>query len=218
MFLHGGFMHLLLNMLYLFFFGPRLEVRLSSRHFLGLYFTAGVVGALLHMASGFVLGTGAAPMVGASGGVFGVLLGYAVFWPKDQIYVWGIIPVEVRLLMTILILFAVVSGLGGAGGNIAHFAHLGGVVGAWLYLRLRDQTSAARQFQKKVESPAAKMGDRQLMDQWKRIDPEALHEVNRDTYERISEKIGAEGPASLTPRERTFVERFSRGAATSASG
>jgi membrane associated rhomboid family serine protease len=170
MFLHGGFMHLLFNMIGLFFFGPRLEVRLGSRHFLGLYFTAGIVGALLHMASAFAAGSSGpyVPMVGASGAVFGILLA---------------------------------------------FARLGGFAGGWLYLRWSEQTSAAKKFQQKVESPAAKMGDRQVMEQWGRIDPETLHEVNRDTYDRISEKIQAGGAASLTPRERTFIERFSRGVA-----
>lgn len=216
MFLHGGFMHLLFNMIGLFFFGPRLEVRLGSRHFLGLYFTAGIVGALLHMASAFAAGSSGpyVPMVGASGAVFGILLAFARFWPRDQILIWGILPVEARIFVIFLTVLSLVSGFGGAGGNIAHFAHLGGFAGGWLYLRWREQTSAARKFQKKIDNPAAKMGDRQVMEQWGRIDPETLHEVNRDTYDRISEKIRAGGAASLTPRERTFIERFSRGAPT----
>ncbi|MCH8981052.1 rhomboid family intramembrane serine protease, partial [candidate division KSB1 bacterium] len=74
MFLHAGFMHLLFNMLGLFFFGPRLEVRLGSRSFLTLYFLSGLGGALLS-----VLFAPNAAIVGASGAVFGVFLGFALF-------------------------------------------------------------------------------------------------------------------------------------------
>jgi membrane associated rhomboid family serine protease len=207
MFLHGGFMHLLFNMIALFFFGPRLESMLGSRHFLGLYMLSGVMGAVASLIPPY------APIVGASGAVFGVLLGYAMFWPRDQILIWGIVPVEARIFVVFLTLLSLVSGFGGAGGGIAHFAHLGGFLGGWLYLKGRERTSAARRFQKKAESPGVKMGDSQILEQWKRIRPEELHEVNREEYERISEKISTQGPSSLTDRERTFVDRFSRGPA-----
>ena len=207
MFLHGSFMHLFFNMIALFFFGPRLEGMLGSRHFLGLYVVSGVMGAVLSLIPPY------APIVGASGAVFGVLLGYAMFWPRDQILIWGIIPVEARIFVIFLTLLSLVSGFGGAGGGIAHFAHLGGFLGGWLYLKGRERTSTARRFQKRAEGPGVKMGDRQVLEQWKRIRPEGLHEVNREEYERISEKIHSQGPSSLTPRERTFVDRFSRGTA-----
>ncbi len=210
MFLHGGFMHLLFNMIALFFFGPRLEAMLGSRQFLGLYVVSGVMGAVLSLIPPY------APIVGASGAVFGVLLGFAMYWPRDQILIWGIVPVEARIFVIFLTLLSLVSGFGGAAGGIAHFAHLGGFLGGWLYLKVRKRTSAARRFQKKTESPGAKMGDRQLLEQWNRIRPEGLHEVNREEYERISEKIRSEGPSSLTDRERTFVARFSRRTAESA--
>jgi membrane associated rhomboid family serine protease len=207
MFLHGGFMHLLFNMIALFFFGPQLEARLGSRHFLGLYMLSGVMGAVASLIPPY------APIVGASGAVFGVLLGYATFWPRRQILIWGIVPVEARIFVIFLTLLSLVSGFGGAGGGIAHFAHLGGFLGGWLYLRVRQRTSAATRFQKRAESPGVKMGDRQILEQWKRIRPEELHEVNREEYERIAEKIRTQGPSSLTDRERTFVGRFSRGTA-----
>lgn len=207
MFLHGGFMHLLFNMIALFFFGPRLEAMLGSRHFMGLYVVSGVMGAVLSLIPPY------APIVGASGAVFGVLLGYAMYWPRDRIFIWGVVPVEARIFVIFLTVLSLVSGFGGAGGGIAHFAHLGGFLGGWLYLKLRKQTSPARRFQKKTESPGVKMGDRQVLEQWKRIRPDGLHEVNREEYERISEKIRSQGPSSLTERERTFVDRFSRGTA-----
>lgn len=206
MFLHVGFMHVFFNMIALFFFGPRLEATLGSRHFLGLYFVSGVMGAVLSLIPPY------APIVGSSGAVFGVMLGYAMFWPRDQILIWGIVPVEARIFVIFLAVLSLVSGFGGVGGGIAYFAHLGGFLGGWLYVKGRERTSASRRFRKRAESPGVKMGDRQLLEQWKRIRPEALHEVNREEYERISEKIHSQGPSSLTARERTFVDRFSPGA------
>ncbi|HET9949990.1 MAG TPA: rhomboid family intramembrane serine protease, partial [Longimicrobiales bacterium] len=99
MFLHAGIGHLLFNMLGLFFFGPRLETRLGSRRFLVLYFVSGLGGALLT----FVFAPNAA-VVGASAAVLGVLMGFAMFWPRERIYIWGILPLEAWLLVTLYVL------------------------------------------------------------------------------------------------------------------
>ena len=122
MFLHGGFGHIFFNMLALFFFGSRLEHRLGGARFLGLYFCSGIMGALLSL----ILAPHAA-IIGASGAVFGVMLGYAWFWPRDQILIWGILPIEARYLIVLTTVLALFGGfVPGAGGNTAHFAHLGG--------------------------------------------------------------------------------------------
>lgn len=212
-FLHSpfGLGHIFFNMLFLFFFGPRLEVRLGSKHFLGLYLISGVIGGIVHIlytATPISEGGMNVPMVGASGAVYGVMLAYAKFWPKDKILLWFVIPVEIRTAVIGATLISLWSGLGAVGGNTAHFAHLGGFLGGWLYLRWMEARSPARQFQKKVESPAARMGDRQLQDRWARIDPSRLHEVNREEYDRIAAQVKAGGWGSLTDRQKTFVERF----------
>jgi membrane associated rhomboid family serine protease len=129
-FLHGGFGHLFFNMLGLYFFGPRLEERLGGGHFLGLYVVSAVVGGL---ASWPV--TPHAMIVGASGAVYGVLLGFARYWPRQQIMLLiPPIPMEARTLVIVFAVISLVLGLTGSGG-IAHFAHLGGFVGGWLYLK-----------------------------------------------------------------------------------
>ncbi|MDX1396262.1 MAG: hypothetical protein R3195_17915, partial [Gemmatimonadota bacterium] len=63
-------------------------------------------------------------------------------------------------------------------------------------------------FQKKVENPGVRMGDRQLQGRWERIDPDRLHEVNREEYDRIAEQVREAGWASLTDRQKTFIQRF----------
>ena len=95
MFAHGSIGHIFWNMLGLFFFGPRVEARMGSKQFITLYLVSGVAGALLSFATpGFV--------VGASGALYGVMLAFARFWPRDQILIWGIFPVEARILVVIV--------------------------------------------------------------------------------------------------------------------
>ena len=106
-FLHAGFWHLLMNMIGLYFFGPRLEARIGSRHFLLLYLLSGVGGAVLSIL------TPRAFIVGASGAVFGVLLGFARYWPRERIYIYAVIPVEARILVVFLAALSLWSGIGG---------------------------------------------------------------------------------------------------------
>ncbi|UCF19883.1 MAG: rhomboid family intramembrane serine protease [Gemmatimonadota bacterium] len=207
MFLHGGLLHLLFNMIGLFFFGPRLEQRLGSRHFLGLYFASGIAGALLSLLSPY------ARIVGASGAVFGVLLGFARYWPRVQILIWGIVPIEARLLVPIMTALSLFGGFSGRSGGIAHFAHLGGFLGGYLYLKWMEHRSPARRFQKQATAPirksAARLGGD--IERWEKIRPEDLHPVNREELDRVMEKIRDSGVGSLTADERAFLDRFSPG-------
>lgn len=205
MFLHGGLGHLFFNMLSLFFFGPRLEARLGSRHFLALYFASGITGALLSL-----LFTPQAAIIGASGAVFGVLLGFAYYWPRDQILVWGIFPVESRVMVVVMTALALWGGFGATGGGIAHFAHLGGFAGGYVYLKLVQRRWGMEKFRRqtrprgpRLETPSG------AMDRWRRIKRDDLHEVNREELDRILDKISAQGLGSLTPGEREFLDRFS---------
>ncbi len=213
-FLHGGVSHIFFNMLALFFFGPKLEALLGSKSFLRMYLLAGLVGALVHILwTVLTMSQGSlyVPMVGASAAVYGVLFGYARYWPRDRVMIWFVIPVQVRFLVIFFTLLSLWLGLGGVGGGVAHFAHLGGFLGGWLYLRWRATRSAAAQFRRKAESPGARMGERELNVKWGRIEPSTLHPVNRAEYERIADKLRAAGWSALTDRERTFVERFGGG-------
>jgi len=199
MFLHGGLTHILFNMLGLFFFGPRVEDRMGSRRFTIMYFLSGVSGALLSA----VLSPGAA-LVGASAGVFGVMLCFAHFWPHHPIHIWGILPVPARLLIIVTTAIAIWSGFGGSGGNIAHFAHLGGYAGAYLYLRWLER--GRHEFKKKLESVPVTAQKR--IEDWNKIDLKSIHAVNRVEVQRLMEKIAADGIGALTPQERLFLSNF----------
>ena len=206
MFLHGGMSHLFFNMLALFFFGSRVENRLGGRAFLGLYFCSGISGALLSL-----LFAPQSPIIGASGAVFGVMLGYAWFWPRDQILIWGIFPIEARYLIVLTTVLALWGGfVPGAGGMVAHFAHLGGFVGGYLFLRLLGRRTGAERFRRATQPRAPRLETTAgAVERWKKIRRDQLHEVNRDELDRILDKISATGIGSLTPGEREFLDRFS---------
>lgn len=204
MFAHdiSGFSHILFNMLGLFFFGPRLEQELGGKHFLGLYFASGLIAALLSLVFNPL-----SPIIGASGAIFGVMIGYAYFWPRDKVYIWGVLPVEVRIMVAIMTALSLFGGFGGSGDGIAHFAHLGGFVGGFVYLKMLKHTARILQVQKRIVEPIALSSDIQ---RWKAIQRGKLHEVNREEFDRILAKLNASGVASLTEMEKAFLDRFSR--------
>lgn len=200
MFLHADLWHILFNMLGLFFFGPRMEARLGGRRFLWLYFISGISGALLSVF------TPSAAIVGASGATFGVFLGYARYWPRERILIWGIVPVEARVLVIVMTVLALYGGMTG-GGGVAHLAHLGGFLGGFLYLRWSERHSPAAKFRARAE-PGLRTPTPGDVERWARIRPEGMHPVNREEYERVIRKLRDEGVAKLTPSERAFLDRF----------
>lgn len=199
MFLHDGPSHILFNMIALYFFGGRVESVMGSQRFLALYLISGIMGGLLS-----IFFTPYSNIIGASGAVFGVQLAYAMHWPRDRIMIWGIVPIEARWLVVGTTVLALYGGLSG-GGGVAHFAHLGGYVGAYLYMKWLDYYAPVKQWQRKVAGPPASainVGD------WKRVDINRVHEANRDEVNRILDKINAKGLNSLTSQEKTFLQHF----------
>ena len=212
MFLHGGFMHILFNMWIFYLFGRRLELRLGAQQFLTLYFIGGISGAVFSSILGLALGVVPIyiPIIGASGAVFGIELAYAMYWPRDKIWIWGVLPVEVRWLVIFLTGLSLFAGFSGARDGVAHFAHLGGFAGAFLYLKFIEWRSPARRF-KRAAAPLKPKGGPADVQRWQSIRRDGLHQVNRDELDRILDKISAKGLASLTAEEHAFLERFSGG-------
>lgn len=138
-FLHGSMMHLAFNMYGLWMFGRELEALLGRKVFLLLYFasvlSAGIMQVLVTTYTG-----GAYPTVGASGGVFGLLLAYGMFFP-NRVIMLLLPPVAMRARTFVLVYAAIELFLGvtGTQAGVAHFAHLGGMIGAYLVLRNRSR-------------------------------------------------------------------------------
>jgi membrane associated rhomboid family serine protease len=149
MFMHGGFWHLFFNMYTLYFFGRVLEERWGAKKFLIFYFVTGLGAALVHtgvewiqmhhwmgqVADGSMVAQAnihalkMTPTVGASGAIYGVLMGFAMLYP-DAVLSLIFPPVSMKAKWFVLIFGGIelLTGITGVGGGIAHFAHLGGLI------------------------------------------------------------------------------------------
>jgi membrane associated rhomboid family serine protease len=143
MFMHADVTHILFNMLSLYFMGPMVEMALGSKRFFGLYMISGLAGLAAHFLVYFVpywMGYEAyAPffaVLGASGAVFGVTIAFATLFPdRELMLLFPPIPIKAWLMAVILIGIGLYSGLTGSGGNVAHFAHLGGALAGFILAR-----------------------------------------------------------------------------------
>ncbi len=135
-FLHGGLAHIGLNMLALWMFGSDVERTLGSQRFLRYYAVCIIAAGLAQLAVSTLIGGEPYPTLGASGGVFGVLLAFAVFFPRRIIMLlFPPIPMPAWLFVTLYAIVELVLGVTGSQEGVAHFAHLGGMVGGWVMLR-----------------------------------------------------------------------------------
>jgi membrane associated rhomboid family serine protease len=211
MFVHGGFLHLFFNLLVLFFFGPPLESKWGSNEFLKFYVLCGLGGAVLS------LFFSDAAIIGASAAVYGVMLAFAMNWPDAPILIWGILPVKAKWMVAGLTVLAVLSAAGGAQQGIAHFAHLGGLIVAYLYLKLDWRTPRLDGFRHRSgprrltlvprEDRAEVHGTRSPR---KRPPPAVREEVLLDRVDQVLDKISAQGIDALTAEERAILDEVSR--------
>jgi len=127
MFMHDGFGHIFFNMLMLFFFGSLVEDAMGSKRFLIFYLATGFGALATYYLMAFATGPSlGGSVLGASGASYGVLLAYAYIAPDRQIQlILPPIPVKVKYLVTVLILFDMFGGIAG-GGTTSHYSHIGG--------------------------------------------------------------------------------------------
>ncbi len=225
MFAHSGFFHFFFNMLGLFFFGPPLEERWGEREFIKFYLIAGLGGALLSVFTPQV------PIVGASAAVYGVMLAYAMYWPDNQVYIYGIFPVKVKWLVLAIVALSVLGAMGsvGAGGGVAYLAHLGGLATAFLYLKspwapnpwgptVPSRSRKEKGFSLPWQKPKAKpkpVARAAATPATPQNAPGATNQTRDerqllDDVDRILEKISARGLGSLTEEERKRLDEVSR--------
>jgi len=134
-FLHGGLLHLAFNMFALYMFGGSLERVFGTRRYLTLYFVSVLSAAATQLAVAMVSGA-IYPTIGASGGVFGLLLAYAMYFPDNRVMLlFPPIPMPARTFVVLYAVLELFLGVTGSQEGVAHFAHLGGMIGAWLLLR-----------------------------------------------------------------------------------
>jgi rhomboid family protein len=131
-FLHGGLFHLLFNMLAVWMFGCDLERRWGSAFFLRYFFITAIGGGFLNTV---FLPNQMGPSIGASAGVYGILLAYGLIYPDRIVYFYFLFPIKMKHFVWIIGAIAFYNSISSGQSGIAHLAHLGGMIFGYLYLR-----------------------------------------------------------------------------------
>ena len=134
-FLHGSFGHLFFNMLGLYMFGAELEQVWGRKRFIQFFAASVVTAGVIQLIFGVVTG-GIYPTLGASGGLFGLLLAFGMMFPNRIIMpLFPPIPMKARTFVALFGGLELIMGVTSSASGVAHFAHLGGMLGGWLMMR-----------------------------------------------------------------------------------
>ena len=222
-FLHGGFFHLLINCLMIWFAGRQIEESLGKFKFLSLYLIAGVFGGILQCILTWVGFLANSPVVGASAGVSGLIAAFAMLlWNRELTFLlMFIFPITMKAKFLLLVLFAIDSiGLLAGGTNIAHGAHLGGMIWGVLFILFFVQGgtwSGAEPWWDRLKERFVSGRDRKVVTidggarAYSRGQDKAKEVKEIDFVESevdpILDKISEKGIQSLTERERKILEQ-----------
>jgi membrane associated rhomboid family serine protease len=217
LFVHGGIIHLLTNMLGLYLFGTAVENRMGSRTFLLYYLYCGVGAALFSLLLGLV--THQAPIIGASGAVLGVAVAFAMYWPDAEILFIPIpFPIRARtLVIGLAVINLILARLGPDG--VARDAHVGGMLAGWLFFKLQAISRGRpaplpRQQPERVlmaqQTAVSREQDPRLSPPVRSISPRPGSDPVTVELDRVLDKISAKGIESLTPEERRFLDEVSK--------
>lgn len=219
MFLHAGFMHLLFNMLWLWWLGRSVEQTIGPRSFSVIYFGAGIGGALLNVAVSQFLGVNY--VIGASGAVYGVMVAFAMLYPTMPIMLLLLPPIQARYLVAGLIAIDVL--LVGQGDGIARIVHLGGAGVGYLLMKSHkmgyDLSKYARPFERfwyrlkrdsTKTSTTAAGSRRRNKNMYSVTDVEVIEEEQETELDAILEKISKKGYDGLTKEEKRKLFELSK--------
>lgn len=209
LFLHGNLWHLFFNLFALWMFGMPVEAQWGERDFLKYYFLCGLGAAAAHLA---LSPHSVIPVIGASGSVYGLLVAFAMLYPDAVVYLYFLIPIKAAHMA---LLFGAIEFFAGATGStpgVARFAHLGGMLTGYLYIRwwwvakiqLKALWRRARRAEPEDE-PAPRPIPRRA------AKPKAAPAPADDMAEvdRILDKILSDGLESLTDEERGIMHKYS---------
>lgn len=190
MFLHSTTdpWHLIFNMLGLWMFGSEVERVLGSRRFLTLYFTAGIFAGIC--ACIFTPGT---PILGASGAILAIEVAFAMYFPNSTV-IFYFFPMKAKYLVMIFAGITIFNCVVPKTGNIAHFAHLGGLVYGFLFVRYSHRVSGYLNMWQIYQHEKELMKEQEL----------------RAKVDEILDKVNREGLRNLTWRERSFLKSASK--------
>lgn len=193
-FLHANLMHILFNMLFLYWFGCDVEVKFGTRRFLWFYFGAAVAAGLAFVLVYAVSGRWGAPAIGASGAVMGVMVLAAIFWPNRIILAFFFFPMKLRTFVLLAIAIDLHNEIFATRTGVAGMAHLGGAAYGFLYLRLYPWWTAFRNRTRRLRENRGQ--NQSLRDE--------------EELDRILDKVHERGMHTLTQREKRFLKGMSR--------
>jgi membrane associated rhomboid family serine protease len=232
MFAHTGALHLMANMYGLYLFGPRLEQSWGYKKFVWFYALCGLGGVVFDL---LVIKSGT--LVGSSAAVFGVMTAFVMQWPDEEVSLMFVMPMRVRTLVVGLLMVNLVLGVVGTtdGANIAYFAHVGGVIAAYIYMRMAASTGMDQVRQRVANVPEADEPPRAIprnlprRERGDEVDdivakskaiaakrvttltpPSRRREAKADELNRVLDKISEQGISSLTGEERRLLEEMSK--------
>lgn len=192
-FLHGDPMHLLFNLLVLYFMGPFVERTWGSKAFLKFYLICGAAGGVVYTILALLRILPAGSMVGASGAIYGVMAALAVMYPQMKVLLWGIIPMTmIRLVILLVIVSLITIAFGSNVGGEA--AHLSGLAMGFLYIKYKPWITQRRMERQKGA--------------W-------AHKINQERsfqreVDRILDKVHREGIHNLSRREKNILQEATR--------
>jgi membrane associated rhomboid family serine protease len=216
-FMHGGIWHLLLNCFAIWMFGRAVEEALGRCSFLVLYFASGVMGGLFQVLAALLVPSQfSGAVVGASAGAFGLTAAFAVLYPNRPLtlLLFFVLPITMRAKYLLLISgLLAVFGLVFRSDNVAHAAHLGGMLTGIVFVRWASHWHwpQLRQPSRRRAQPALVTTHGQRTSPWRPPRVEADDDLSPDEFlskevDPILDKISAHGIHSLTERERKILE------------
>ena len=180
--------HIIFNMLVLWMFGSEVEKAMGTRKFLTMYFTAGIFAGIFGC-----LFTPNNPILGASGAIFAVEIAFAMFYPNATI-IFFVFPIKAKYLVTIFAGITVFNCLMPTGGNVAHFAHLGGLLYGFLFIR----------YEPRFTNFIISWQNQQIENEYRK------EEEVRKVVDALLDKVNRTGMKSLTRRERSYLKNASK--------
>lgn len=215
MFLHANFTHLLFNMFALWMFGRVMEQVLGPQRFLTLYMVCGIGAGLMQELAQYIYYSNSILStyppealngwltVGASGAVYGILLSFGYTFPNQRLFIIPFpFPIKAKYLIAGYAVIEVMSMLGQAADNVAHMAHLGGMLFAWLLLVYWKKPRTWFQFKRKQSTKSASSTFRWTSRTESEIDYNAWKKARQEEIDRILQKVRAHGYGSLTEDEK----------------
>jgi len=210
LFLHGGFWHLVFNLFALWMFGMPVESQWGGAEFLKYYFLCGLGAALF---STVLAPHSSIPIIGASGSVYGLLVAFAMLYPDAVVYLYFLIPVKAAHMALLFGVIEFFMGASSATPGVARFAHLGGMVTGYLYIRwwwvwkLKIKTAFKNLISGDEDDEPS--GPRPRPTRRRVPTAPAVEDDHMAEIDRILDKILDTGLESLTENERALMRRYS---------